>query len=212
MGWVDEAGAQRVQDLRVTSSKLQQGRLDRTEIQWLGRDEPVLRLQIGAQFPCWRAGLRAGSLPICDWRLSQPFYFSFFFYTFLHPSPLRTSFTSQSPSAPYPCSQHINLPSLLLSHSAVLSTCHCTLLIILCILHWFLLPASLSSPAPVISRNLYPHPTPSLPSSTSCISFLSPPYFSPSSFSFFSFSPSCLYISTFPFHSVKFNISFFLTF
>ena len=154
MGWVDEAGAQRVQDLRVTSSKLQQRRLDRTEIQWLGRDEPVLLLQIGAHFPCWQAGLRSGSLPICDWRLSQPSYFSFFSYIFLTPSPLRTSFTSQSPSAPYPCSQHINLPSLLLSHSVVLSTCHCSLLIILCILHWFLLPPSPSSLAPVISHNL----------------------------------------------------------
>lgn len=49
-------------------------------------------------------------------------------------------------------------------------------LIILCILHWFLLPASLSSPAPVISHNLYPHPTPSVPSSTSYTSFPSPPH------------------------------------
>jgi hypothetical protein len=142
------------------------------------RDEPVLLLQLGAQFPCWQAGFRAGSLPICDWRLSQPSYFSYFSYIFLTPSPLRTSFTSQSPSAPYPCSQHINLPSLLLSHFAVISTCHCSLLIILCILHWFLLPASPSSPAPVISHNLYPHPTPSVPSSTSYISFSSPPHFS----------------------------------
>lgn len=76
-----------------------------------------------AQFPCCHPGPSAGSLPICDGRHSQPSYFSFFFHIFL-PS-LRTSFTSHSLSSPYPCSQHINLLSLLLSHPTFLSTCHC---------------------------------------------------------------------------------------
>ena len=96
-------------------------------VQWLGRDEPVLRLQLCAHFPCWQAG--ASRCFITDLRLTTytAILFLILFYIFLPPSPLRTSFTSQSPSTAYPCSQHINLPSLLLYHSAVLSTCHCSL-------------------------------------------------------------------------------------
>ena len=139
-----------------------------------------------------RAGLRASSLLINDWRLSQPPSLSFLFYIFLPPSPPCTSFTSQSPSAPYPSSQNIKLLFLLQSPFSCLSVCHCSLLIFPRIRHWFLLPVSLSPPARPITYNLCP-----THSSTSRISFPCHPHFSPSSFCSISSSPSCLYISSF---------------
>ena len=113
-----------------------------------------------------RAGLRASSLLINDWRLSQPPSLSFLFYIFLPPSPPCTSFTSQSPSTPYPSSQNIKLLFLLQSPFSCLSVCHCSLLIFPRIRHWFLLPVSLSPPARPITYNLCP-----THSSTSRISF-----------------------------------------